>query len=197
MRHALNALVLATLVSLSGCGYTLRGSQSALPPDVKNIFIPKVENSSTKLGLSQLVTEAIRDEFDSYGTVNVVDRQSEADAVLKVRIVDVKETTSAVRAETNTASQMQTTMFMTGELRRVTGPVLWRDNQLRVTKTFGADSNLVVTSSLDFASGSLGAGDLAGLSSREIARGQEANALNSLAEDSARIIYDKAVAPDF
>lgn len=184
-------------VLLSSCGYTFRGSGSALPPDVKKIYIPRVDNNSTKLGLANVVTEAIKDEFDSYGSISVVDSQSEADAVLKVRIVDVKETTSAVRSNTNTALQMQTTMSLTAELRRVTGPVLWRDNQIRVTQTFGADSSVVVTSSAAFAAGSISASDLSGLSSREISRGQEAGALNALAEDAARQMYDKAIAPDF
>lgn len=184
-------------VCLASCGYTFRGSGSALPPDVKKIYIPRVDNNSTKLGLANVVTEAIKDEFDSYGSISVVDSQGEADAVMKVRIVDVKETTSAVRSNTNTALQMQTTMFLTAELRRVTGPVLWRDNQIRVTQTFGADSSVVVTSSAAFAAGSISAADLSGLSSREVSRGQEAGALNSLAEDAARQLYDKAIAPDF
>lgn len=191
----LSVLVLA--VVMTGCGYTFRGSGSALPPDVKSIFIPQVDNNSTKLGLATVLTDAIRDEFDGYGTISVVDSQNEADAVLKVTIVDVKETTSAVRANTNTSLQMQTTMFLTAELRRVTGPVLWRDNQIRVTQTFGADSSVVVTSSAAFAGGSISSGDLSGLSSREISRGQEASALNALSEDAARQMYDKAIAPDF
>jgi len=182
---------------MTGCGYTFRGSGSALPPDVKAIYIPQVDNNSTKLGLATVLTDAVRDEFDSYGTVSVVDNQNEADAVLKVTIVDVKETTSAVRANTNTSLQMQTTMFLTAELRRVTGAVLWRDTQIRVTQTFGADSSVVVTSSAAFAGGSISSGDLSGLSSREISRGQEASALNSLSETAARQMYDKAIAPDF
>ena len=189
--------VLISAVMTAGCGYTFRGSGSALPPDVRSIYIPQVDNNSTKLGLATVLTDAIRDEFDAYGAVSVVDNQNEADAVLKVTIVDVKETTSAVRANTNTSLQMQTTMFLTAELRRVTGPVLWRDNQIRVTQTFGADSSVVVTSSAAFAGGSISSGDLSGLSSREISRGQEASALNALSEDAARQMYDKAIAPDF
>jgi hypothetical protein len=88
-------------------------------------------------------------------------------------------------------------MFITGELRRVTGPVLWRDNQIRVSQTFGSDSSVVVTSSVAFAGGSISAGDLNNLSSREISRGQEASALSSLSEQASRMMYDKAIAPDF
>jgi outer membrane lipopolysaccharide assembly protein LptE/RlpB len=196
-RNISSLIVLIVTVLMTGCGYTFRGSGRALPPDVKAIYIPQVDNNSTKLGLATVLTDAVRDEFDSYGTVSVVDNQNEADAVLKVTIVDVKETTSAVRANTNTSLQMQTTMFLTAELRRVTGAVLWRDTQIRVTQTFGADSSVVVTSSAAFAGGSISSGDLSGLSSREISRGQEASALNSLSETAARQMYDKAIAPDF
>lgn len=191
------ALVITLGVCLAGCGYSFRGSESALPPDVRKIYIPTVENNSTKLGLSTIMTEAIRDEFDSYGTVSVVDSQNEADAVLKVRILNLHENTGSTRSGSNTALQMQTTVTLSGELRRVTGPVLWRANAIQATQTFGADSSVVVTSSLDFAGGPSAAGDLAGLSSREISRGQEANALTTLASNAARQLYDKAVAPDF
>jgi outer membrane lipopolysaccharide assembly protein LptE/RlpB len=196
-QNAIFLIALVFMTILTGCGYTFRGSGSALPPDVKAIYIPQVDNNSTKLGLATVLTDAIRDEFDSYGSISVVVIQNQADAVLKVTIVDVKETTSAVRANTNTSLQMQTTMFLTAELRRVTGAVLWRDNQIRVTQTFGADSSVVVTSSAAFAGGSISSGDLSGLSRREISRGQEASALNSLSETAARQMYDKAIAPDF
>lgn len=198
MNRVLSRLMVCVVCSvLSACGYTLRGSGSALPPDVKKIYIPQVENGSTKLGLAVVLTESIRDEFDSYGTISVVDNQNQADAVLKVRITDVKETTSAVQASNNTSVQMQVTMLLTAELRRVTGPVLWRDNQIRVSQTFGSDSSTVVTSSVAFAGGSISASDLNNLSSREVSRGQEASALLALSDQASRMMYDKAVAPDF
>lgn len=183
--------------SLTSCGYTLRGSGSVLPADVKNIYIPRVENGSTELGLADVVTEALREEFDSYGTVAVVEKQGQADAILKVQILDVKNTTSTVDPTTNTALQMDTTMFISGELQRTTGQVLWRENNIKVTKGYAANQSVVVTTSPDFASGSISATDLASLSSRDISRGQEAQALNNLAADAARMVYDKSVAPDF
>lgn len=181
----------------TGCGYALRGSGSVLPADVKNIYIPRVENGSTELGLADVVTDALRDEFDSYGTVSVVEKQGDADAILKVRIIDVNKTTSTVDAATNTSLQMDTTMFLGGELRRTTGQLMWRENNLKVTKEYAANQSVVVTTSPDFASGSISASDLTSLSSRDIARGQEAQALNELASNAARMIYDKSIAPDF
>ncbi len=196
MRVRLVGLLLLS-VCLSACGYTFRGSGSVLPPDVKAIFIPLAENNSTKIGLAEIVTESMREEFDSYGAVSVVDRQSEADAVLKVTIANVKETTSTVNASSNTAVQMDTTMYLAAELRRVTGPVLWRDGAIKVTKAYGTNASVVVETSPDFASGSISSSDLSSLSTREISRGQEASALNTLATDAARIVYAKSVAPDF
>jgi outer membrane lipopolysaccharide assembly protein LptE/RlpB len=194
MRYVLSCLC---LIILSGCGYVFRGSGSILPPDVKSIFIPEVENNSTQLGLGDKVTNALREEFESYGTVTVVERQGEADAVLKVQILDVVQSTGATRSTNNTALQMDTTMYVSGELRRTSGPLLWREGRMRVTKSYGADQSVVVASSPDFAAGSISSRDLAGLSSREISRGQEQDALGTLALDAARLVYDKAVAPDF
>lgn len=193
--HSISAVLL--VLNISACGYQFRGSGSVLPSDVKNVYIPRVENGSTELGLADVLTESLREEFDSYGVVSVVEQQSDADAILKVRINDVKRTTSTVRADSNTALQMDTTMFIGGELRRTTGQVLWRENQMRVTKGYGADKSVVVTSSPDFTSGSISSSDLNSLSSRDISRGQEKEALASLSSDAARMVYDKAVAPDF
>ena len=196
MRAKLLGILLLS-VCLSACGYTFRGSGSVLPPDVKAIFIPLAENNSTKIGLAEIVTESMREEFDSYGAVSVVERQSDADAVLKVTIANVKETTSTVNADSITAVQMDTTMYLAAELRRVTGPVLWRDGAIKVTKAYGTNASVVVETSPDFASGSISSSDLSSLSTREISRGQEASALNTLATDAARIVYAKSVAPDF
>jgi outer membrane lipopolysaccharide assembly protein LptE/RlpB len=185
------------LLFVVGCGYTFRGSGSVLPPDVRKIHIPLVQNDSTKIGLGTLLTEALRDEVDSYGVVVVVDTEAEADAILTVEVLDVQESAGSVRSGTNTALQMDTVVFIRGELRRESGELLWRDPQLKVQQTYGADSSTVVTSSVGFAGGSISSSDLGGLSSREISRGQEADVLASLVEEASREIYDKAVAPDF
>jgi hypothetical protein len=164
---------------------------------VKAIFIPKVQNNSTELGLSDIVTEALREQFESYGVVSVVDRQSLADAVLNVKILNVTRTTRTVLGANDTATQMETTMVLEGELRRTTGPLLWKNSMIRVAKGVGTDRSSVVTSSAAFASGSISSTDLQSLSSREITRSQENEILPNLAAEAARTIYDGSVAPDF
>ena len=190
-------IVAAVLLAMAGCGYTFQGSGSVLPPDVKKIFIPLVENNSTEPGLAVLVTEALRDRFDRFGVVTVVDSLDQADAVLRGKILSLKRKTKTVTGTTDQTMQVDTTITVSAELKRVAGAALWRTASMTVSKATGTVGNAVVTTSSDFASGSLASQDLEGMSSREISRSQEQEALNQLADDLARQIYDQAVSPDF
>jgi len=188
---------LMACVTLSACGYTLQGSGSVLPPDVKSIYIPQVQNNSTELGLAEIMTEALREQFEAYGVVAVVDKQSQADAVLNVRINNVSRNTRTVLGGNDTAIQMETIMVLAGELRRTTGPLLWRSEMMRVSQGIGTAKSAVVTSSASFASGSISSSDLGKLSAREVTRSQEREVIPNLAAEAARKIYDASVAPDF
>lgn len=188
-------MILAALVN--GCGYGFQGGGSVLPPDVKSVAIPLVENSSTEAGLGTVMTEALRDQFDRFGVVTVLEESGGADAVLRARILSVDRRTSTTTSTTDAALQQDTVLTLAAELRRSDGPVLWRNPALTVTKPFAATRGVVVTSSAAFSESSLGAQDLEGLGTREVSRGQEQEALQDLAQRAARIIYDQAVAPDF
>ncbi|MFM1846881.1 MAG: Lipopolysaccharide-assembly, partial [Pseudomonadota bacterium] len=176
---------------------TFSGGGSVLPPDVKKVAIPLVENSSTETGLTTIVTEALRDQFERYGVLSVVEETIDADAILNARILKVRRSTSTVSARDDGGLQQDTSMVLAAELQRLDGSVLWRNKRIVVTKVSATSSDTVVTSSVDFAGGSLGANDLKGLGGREVTRGQEQEALNNLAEQAARIVYDQAVMPDF
>lgn len=192
-------IILFTLLSLicASCGYTFQGSGSILPPDVQKINIPLAENLTSQPGVSLQLTEALRDRFERYGVVVVVDTLGEADAVLNTKVLDINQEARTVTANTEQALQYETVMTIAAELRRTSGPVLWRNPKLMVSKDFGSTSDVVVTSSSDFASNSLSARDLGALDSREVSRGQEQQALEDLAEQAAQNIYNEAVAPDF
>lgn len=189
--------VVGILLGASGCGYTFSGGGTVLPPEIKKVAIPLVDNSTAETGLATIVTEALRDQFERYGVLTVVEDEGEADAVLNARILKVRRATSTVSARDDAALQRDTSMTIAAELRRRDGPVLWRNTRLVVTKASAAASNVVVTSSVDFASGSLGGSDIRGLDSRQVSAGQEQEALINLSEQAARLIYDQAVSPDF
>ena len=185
------------LLALSGCGYTFQGSGSDLPPDIKRIAIPFAENDSTEPGLSTVVTEALRDQFDKYGVITVVDEDDNPDAILAVKVLGVQRQTGTVTSATQSALQMDTVLTMSAELKRPNNQLLWHNPKLKISKSVSADKGSVVTSSADFASGSLSASDLQKLGDREVFRGQEQVALEDLAEHAATHIYDVAVTPDF
>jgi len=190
-------LLLVCSFGLFSCGYQFQGSGSDLPADVKKIFIPIAENRSTRPTLSSLVTEAMRDQFERYGVLQVVDSLEEADAVLLVRVLSFDNRTSASTGVADTSLQEQLTIVAEGELRRPTGGALWTNNRLTVSRFIGTDTSSVVTSSSDFASSGLSAAGLAGLQGREVSRGQEEQALQSMSEQLAVIVYDDAVTPEF
>lgn len=195
IRNLISLLVLT--FSLFGCGYTFQGSGSVLPPDVKKVAIPLAINSTPEPGLALTLTEALRDRFERYGVIAIVDQVSQADAVLNARIINVERNTSTVTSNTATALQRSTTMTIAAELKRVTGPALWKSPALIVSQQFGTTSDVVVASSAGFAGGNIGSGDLGGLDNREISRGQEKQALEELSEEVARRIYEAAVLPEF
>lgn len=191
-------LLLVILVGLLiGCGYTFQGSGSVLPADVKKVYVPLVENNSPEAGLANIVTEALRDQFERFGVLSVVDDYSEADAVLKVRIIEVRRETSTVTSKTDVALEYSTQLVLSGLLRRTDGGTLWQNNNIAVAKNFGTSSDVVVTSSADFSQGSLGAADLGSLNTREVSRSQERETLTYLAEQAAKKIYNDAVLPEF
>ncbi len=190
-------ILLTLLILLSSCGYTFRGSGSILPEDVQKVYIPLVKNNSPEPGLSSLITEALRDEFERYGTLYVVNSEAEADAILLADIVNVKRATQSSTSTTDTALELSTSFTLSANLKRVTGAMLWQSPRVSVTKSFGTESNVVVASSPEFASGSISSQDLSNLNAREISRGQEQEAFEDLAEEVARKIYSQAVLPEF
>lgn len=193
----LGAFMLHMVFLITGCGYQFRGSESALPPDVRTVYIPRVTNESTEAQVDTLLTEALRDEFERYGVLTVVERASEADATLDTTIQSVVQERGATTSNTDIALQMFTVMTVESELRRRNGTLLWKGDNLRVSKSFGAQSGVVVTSSADFASGSMGSADFSNLSDREVSRGQEQQALEDISVEVAQRIYSESVIPEF
>lgn len=188
-------IVVATF--LAGCGYNFRNSGTVLPKTVKKIYIPFAENRSTEGQLTRLLTEALRDEFERYGVVTVVEEPSEADATLRITIMELKRRSLTVAGRSSIDNQRTTSLLIRGELKDRDGKVLWQEPALNVGKGFGTSRVAVVTSGAGFVGGTLGAGDLANLGDRELQRGQEQSALSDLAEEAATQIYEEAVAEPF
>lgn len=197
LESAYRTAIAAVLTTLVGCGYTLQGSGSVLPQDIKSVYIPLADNETTEPGLGQRFTEVLRSRFDRYGVVKVVDRAQDADAILVAKIVNLDSRIRGVKGDTDTALESDLVMTISAELRRKNGQLLYRNGSLQASEEVAGVSDVVVTSSSSFAQGDVGASTLGALGDREVARGQEEQALDDLMEETSRKLYIEAVAADF
>ncbi|MFN3453665.1 MAG: LPS assembly lipoprotein LptE [Pseudobdellovibrio sp.] len=95
----LTGSVIGLLIYLSGlvvfnssCAYKLSSKSDQLPGGVEKIFVPVFKNSSQDPGAEVFYTNAIKRELLNSSVVKLVDKESEADAVLIGRIVSIEST---------------------------------------------------------------------------------------------------------
>lgn len=106
-----------------------------------------------------------------------------------------RSTRTTTGGKTDTALQYDTTMHIQAEIRRVTGAVLWRNQNLAVSKSFGTSKEVVVTSSADFPRGKY---QWLRSQRARFSRSRERAGRTVFADDQvAQEIYDQAVTPDF
>jgi len=74
--------ILMFVLPISSCGYHLAGYGSALPPHLRTIAIPILENSSPEPNIHRDATDAIRRAFIADGRLKVVDTRK-ADLILR------------------------------------------------------------------------------------------------------------------
>jgi hypothetical protein len=184
--------------SVFGCGYTFQGSGSVLPEDVKSVHIPQVGNLSPETKFTKQLTESLRDRFDRYGVVTVVESTGRADALLEAEIKQIQRATSTSTSSSDFALQNAITVTISASLKRKdTGQVLWSNQNMSITRVYGASGNTVVTSAPTFSAGALNAQDLNALNDRELARGQEKEVFALISDQVAQQVYEQAVMPEF
>ena len=89
-------LLLVVICSFIACGYAFQGSGSVLPASIKKIFVKDVVNNTTESTVGIILTEALNDRFGRYGTFVVVEKESEADAVVTAKIVNISRDLSLI-----------------------------------------------------------------------------------------------------
>jgi outer membrane lipopolysaccharide assembly protein LptE/RlpB len=104
-------LVLIVFVAavVAGCGYHVAGQATHLPPSVKTIAVPALENHTTQYRIEERLTSALVRELLARGKYRVVARPEEADATLRGRITAIEATPLLF----DTASGRATTMLVT------------------------------------------------------------------------------------
>lgn len=190
-------ILLLGMALLSSCGYGFQGGGSVLPDDVNTIVVRVAENNTTEPGLGLRFAVKLRSRFDRYGAVKVVDSEDDADAELITVIKSVETRVRAVTGASDFEVEQELIMTVRSELRMMNGQILYRNENLQATSSFGSTSETVVTSSSQFAQAGIDSDTLDTLGSREVSRGQKNIALEEAMEEAARILYLDSVAEDF
>ena len=85
------ALLVALAATVPACGYSLAGRGSFLPPDIRVVGIPLLENRTPVVRLDQIITDRVRREFIDRGSgkYRIEPTASGADAVLSGAITSI------------------------------------------------------------------------------------------------------------
>ena len=119
---------LATLLTTGGCGYHLARRGNNLPPDIRRIAIPVLENRSMEPGLEANLTDALRRRFAEGGWVQIVD-VDESDAVLTGQVTRFSSSPISF-SEGEFAVEYRAQLRVWLRLMDRQGVVLWEDRNL-------------------------------------------------------------------
>jgi len=84
-RFPISALLLSAL-TLAGCGYSLVGRGSNLPPEVRRVQLVPMENGTPRNQVDQILTRALSSELVNRRRFEVLSAPEGADAVLTGKV---------------------------------------------------------------------------------------------------------------
>jgi outer membrane lipopolysaccharide assembly protein LptE/RlpB len=110
--------VFVVAMFLSSCGYHVGGTSSQLPPGLKVIAVPALENRTNQYRVEQRMTQAVVREFLERTKYRIVSTEESADAVLHGEIVSLE--TSPVVFDTTPTQNSPTNPSVTTNTARAT-----------------------------------------------------------------------------
>ena len=88
INNQLHHLIIISCLTFISCGfYSLAGS---IPPHIKSISIPLIENQTAEFGLAESITDGIIDQFNEVGILSLADFDA-ANSILSGKIIKVTE----------------------------------------------------------------------------------------------------------
>ena len=149
-------LCVSVALFLPACGYHVGGMASRLPPGLKVISVPALENRTNRYRVEQLMTEAVIHEFLARTKYRIVSTEDSADAVLHGEITSLEsipvvfDTSPAANPTTipnvNTTTARATTMLVSVRLKvwleeRGTKRVLYRNDNFLFREPYEVSTN--------------------------------------------------------
>jgi hypothetical protein len=114
-------------LAAAGCGYHFAGTGGQAPGDIKSIAVDVLQNNTAEIGLGNVFTNAIINQFVRWKKLPIKPRK-EADGVLGGSIADIQfQEVSHVDSKKTLTTRVTITLKLT--LKRVeTDEILWKRN---------------------------------------------------------------------
>jgi hypothetical protein len=163
------AAIIISGAVVSGCGYSLAGRGSFLPPSIRIIGIPNFVNNTSLFEVEKRITEKVRSEFIGRGRYTIQPDANAVDALLTGEISSIVVAPAAI-TEDRQASRYVITVATKIEFKDVKADkVLWSNPYLQFREDYELSNTASVTDPTAFL-------------------GQDVNALDRLATELARTI---------
>ncbi len=144
------AAVVAVLLTLPGCGYSLSGRGSFLPPSIKIVGVPMFVNNTSLFDVEKRITERVRSEFIGRGKYKVEPGTTGVDAILLGEVSSISLAPTGFTGD-GLASRYVLTIAAKIEFKDVkTDKVLWSNPSLQFREEYDVTSSL--TGSTDVSS---------------------------------------------
>jgi outer membrane lipopolysaccharide assembly protein LptE/RlpB len=121
------ALLLISSVA-AGCGYTVAGRATRIPPDVHTIAVLPLVNKTSTYRIEQRMTSAVVREFLERTKYRIVPADNDADAVLSGEISSIEASAVTYDYTTGRATTMLVTVTMKVRLEDRDHKVLYENN---------------------------------------------------------------------
>jgi outer membrane lipopolysaccharide assembly protein LptE/RlpB len=133
------------MLVLLGCGYQMVGKETHVPTGLNSVAIPTFVNQTFEPGIEVPFTQAFLKEFIQDRRIKVLDR-SEADSILE-GVIKNFQIYSVSYDRSGLALEYQTTVVIDLTLKKRTGEILWRENDISETRWFRASSSVLISES--------------------------------------------------
>ncbi len=185
-------LVPLLFVLTAGCGYHLPGNSDKIPKSAQTVTIKLFSNHTKERGLEVRLRRALEDEFRRRSPLRVVP-DPEGDIVLS-GVIRRFASTPVAFSGTDEAVQYQGVLQVSLTVtERETGHVLYQNPLLQETQDFGAQRNVVITSSPHFQRGPVDRRDLENLTNVQLGETRKREALDDLVDRLASDVYLQAL----
>jgi len=175
--------------TLSGCGYALMSDSAGVPDSVQRLYVATGDGRKADPVIADALGRELRRLVRTEGRFTLTETEAQADAVLRVDIVSAL-TRPVAFDEFDDVLDYETTLRINAALEDDAGGLLWEHDRIAATRSHGAVSGAVVSSSSAFQSTErLRPENLEAFDTVQLGEQRLRHARQALAQDLARTVY--------